>query len=125
MSSAWVVKCKGCQCEITCFAIDPQSDHMQHAQAPPRSSAIVDCPCCSDAFRYQGNEIQRGDARRNPACLTKSRPLDGALLVAATICASIRLQGQDLRPSPKLNAVVSDSVQLARKVLAKMDRDRL
>jgi hypothetical protein len=122
MSSAWVVKCKGCKCVITCFAIDPQVDHMQHAQGPPRTSAIVDCPCCSNAFRYQGNDIERGEARRNPACLAKRRPLDGAVLVAATICAAIRLRGQEVKPSPKVNAVVSDSVQLVRMVLARLEK---
>jgi hypothetical protein len=37
----------------------------------------------------------------------------GALLVAAAIIASIRLRGEDIKPSPKLKSVVSQSVQLA------------
>ena len=37
----------------------------------------------------------------------------GALVVAAAIIASIRLRGEDIKPSPKLKAVVSQSVQLA------------
>jgi hypothetical protein len=41
---------------------------------------------------------------------------NGALLVAASIIAAIRLRGEPIRPSPKLTATVADSVQLARLV---------
>lgn len=35
---------------------------------------------------------------------------NGALLIAASIVAAIRLRGQEINPSPKLNAVVYDSI---------------
>jgi len=47
---------------------------------------------------------------------------DGALLVAASIVAAIRLRGEDIRPSPKLTVVVKDSIELARTVLAQLER---
>jgi hypothetical protein len=48
--------------------------------------------------------------------------MNGALLVAASIIAAIRLRGQNIRPSPKLNAVVYDSILLARTMLAQLER---
>ncbi len=37
----------------------------------------------------------------------------GALLIAACLIAAIRLRGEPIKPSPKLTATISDSVQLA------------
>jgi hypothetical protein len=46
---------------------------------------------------------------------------NGAILIAASIVAAIRLRGQEIKPSPKLTVVVKESVQLARMVLAELD----
>ncbi|HZD95726.1 MAG TPA: hypothetical protein VE133_15800 [Candidatus Sulfotelmatobacter sp.] len=57
--------------------------------------------------------------------LQQRQPMDGALLVAASIVAAIRLRGQEItRSSPKLVAVVSDSVLLVRTVMAALEPDR-
>ncbi len=48
--------------------------------------------------------------------------LKGALLVAASLIAAIRLRGEPIKPSPKLTSVVYDSVLLARQVLAEVER---
>lgn len=48
--------------------------------------------------------------------------MKGALLVAASLIAIIRLRGEDIRPSPKLKAVIADSVFLAREVLREVER---
>jgi hypothetical protein len=37
----------------------------------------------------------------------------GALLIAASLVAAIRLRGAEIKPSRKLTATISDSVQLA------------
>jgi hypothetical protein len=50
--------------------------------------------------------------------------MDGALLVAARIVAAIRLRGQEITHSPKLVAMVSDSVWLARTVMVAIERDK-
>lgn len=47
---------------------------------------------------------------------------NGALLIAACIVAAVRLRGEPIRPSPKLTATISDSVQLARLVLNELQR---
>jgi len=44
------------------------------------------------------------------------------LLVAASLIAVIRLRGDEIKPSPKLEAVVYDSLQLAKTVLARLER---
>jgi hypothetical protein len=43
--------------------------------------------------------------------------LNGALLVAATLTAAIRLRGEPINNSPKTMATIYDSVKLARMVL--------
>jgi hypothetical protein len=48
----------------------------------------------------------------------------GALLVAAALIASIRLRGEDIKLSPKLKAVVYDSVQLAVMLLREIQDTR-
>jgi hypothetical protein len=48
--------------------------------------------------------------------------MSGALLVAACIVTVIRLKGQEIKPSPKLTITIRESVQLARQVLAELER---
>ena len=43
--------------------------------------------------------------------------LKGALLVAATLVAAIRLRGEPINNSPKVIATIHDSIKLARMVL--------
>jgi hypothetical protein len=46
----------------------------------------------------------------------------GILVIAASIIAVIRLRGQEIKPSPKLVYTIKESVQLARLVLAEVER---
>jgi hypothetical protein len=48
---------------------------------------------------------------------------NGALLIAASIIAAIRLRGEPVTRSPKVLATVSDSVQLARLVWQRIHAD--
>ena len=50
------------------------------------------------------------------------RQQTGALLIAASIIAVIRLRGEDLRPSPRLNSIIADSVHLAKLILRELQR---
>jgi hypothetical protein len=68
---------------------------------------------------------RRGTPKQNPACVLNKRggsKADGAMLIAATVVAAIRLRGQEIKPSPKLNAVIHDSVLLARTVLDRIEK---
>lgn len=122
-AEAWVVECTGCKCVIVCFACDPQSEHGRSAVGPPGDSAVLACLCCGSSYRYGAKDIVRGVPRRNPFCLRRQQSKqDGALLIAASIVAAIRLRGEAISHSPKVAAVVSDSVQLARMVMARVER---
>ncbi len=44
-----------------------------------------------------------------------------SMLIAASIIAVIRLRGEPIKPSPKLSAVVADSVELARFILRQIE----
>jgi len=46
------------------------------------------------------------------------QPMDGALLVAASIVAAIRLRGEEVKRSPKLTSTIRDSIQLPERVLS-------
>jgi hypothetical protein len=48
----------------------------------------------------------------------------GALLVAATLVAAIRLRGEPITRSPKVVATISDSITLARMVLRRINGER-
>jgi len=123
-SKAWVVECPTCLCVIVAFARDPQLEHGKgEAVLPPQSSCVLECICCGSSYRYSKADFVQGTPKRNPACLRKQSPKqDGALLIAASIVAAIRLRGEPITHSPKVAATVADSLQLARMVLARMER---
>jgi hypothetical protein len=119
-----VVECATCHCVIVAFARDPQLEHgKSEALLPPQSSCVLECICCGSAYRYSGADFVTGTPKRNPACLRKQAPKqDGALLIAASIVAAIRLRGEPITHSPKVAATVADSLQLARMVMARLER---
>ena len=47
---------------------------------------------------------------------------NGAILIAASIIAAIRLRGEPVKPSPKLKHVIYESVMLAQLVLAEINK---
>jgi hypothetical protein len=128
-AEAWIVECAGCKCLIVACGIDPQDEHgKSQTTETPLKSVVLNCPCCDGDYRYAGNSIMRGRPKRNPACMRRQeqpRPKqDGALVIAASIVAVIRLRGEAIANSPKVTAAVSDSLQLARMVMARLDKDR-
>jgi hypothetical protein len=56
-----------------------------------------------------------------PEPLSSDERLKGALLVAATLTAAIRLRGEEITNTPKVIATIHDSVKLARMVLRTMN----
>ncbi len=46
-----------------------------------------------------------------------------ALLIAASLIAAVRLAREEIKPTPRVLAAVSDSIRLAQMVLAKIERD--
>ena len=123
---AWVVRCNGCRCIITAFATDPQAEHLNSKEpSPPYKGAVhVTCSCCWSVYRYLEDAIFRGQPQQSEQCKRNGRQnkSDGALLVAASTIAAIRLRGEPVKPSPKLKSVLVDSVSLARLVLAEIQK---
>jgi hypothetical protein len=66
----------------------------------------------------------RGVPNRNPLCQRRQPQgkMDGAVVVAASIVAAIRLRGEEITRSPKVVSVISDSIRLAQMVVAQMER---
>jgi hypothetical protein len=50
------------------------------------------------------------------------RQQTGALLIAASLVAAIRLRGEPIKSSPKLTGTIYDSVQLVKMILAQLQR---
>ena len=48
----------------------------------------------------------------------------GALLIAASLIAAIRLRGEPITQSPKVVSTISDSLKLARMVLRRINGER-
>lgn len=72
-------------------------------------------------------EMKRAIARERMACAEQMQErarLKSTLVIAAAIIAAVRLaRDPDIRrPSPRLTAVVSDSVNLARMILDRVGR---
>ncbi len=76
-------------------------------------------------FRCLENEVFRGQPRKNDQC-NRYEPQrtkgDGSLVVAASVVAAIRLRGEDVKPSPKLKAVIYDSLRLVRLLMAEIQK---
>jgi hypothetical protein len=125
-AAAWVVECVGCKCLIVACGIDPQDEHGKQATAtPPLSSAVINCPCCNSDYRYVAGSIFRGQPKRNPACMRRqptqpNSKMDGAVVVAASIVAAMRLRGEPIKRSPKVVSTIADSIHLARMVVESM-----
>ena len=47
----------------------------------------------------------------------------GALVIAATLVAAIKLRGEPIDNSPKVQGAIAESIRLARMVLARLERD--
>ncbi len=56
-----------------------------------------------------------------PEPLNPDDRLKGALLIAATLTAAIRLRGEPIANTPKVIATIHDSIKLARLVLRSLN----
>lgn len=126
---AWVVKCKRCGCTINCRAIDPQLTHSQpdKIDPPPQDSVIVTCSCCWGAYRYNPAEVFKGPPGPSSNCHGRGRPdkkedkkADAVLLIAASLIAAVRLNREDIKPSPAVHAKIADSIRLAQMIQARL-----
>ena len=134
---AWVVKCSKCGCVINCRAIDPQREHSQpdKREPAPDYAVIVTCSCCWGAFRYAPDAIFYGNPQRNQECVArrdrdternKATPqngdkLAGALLVASSLIAAVRLNKEEIKSTPRVHSRIADSIALARMIMKQLE----
>jgi hypothetical protein len=121
---SWVVRCIGCGCVITCFATDPQAEHLSNQQpSPPYKGAVqLTCSCCWSLYRYLEDAIFCGKPQQSEQCRSPQKKMDGALLVTPGTIAAIRLRGEPVQSSPKLKATIADSISLARMIQAEIHK---
>ena len=135
LPQAWVVKCQKCSCTINCRAIDPQTEHSHPEQADPapKDHLIVTCSCCWSAFRYRPSDIFKGSPSPSNTCPERRRveiprndsaekKPNTAVLVAASFIAAVRLNREEIRPSPSVTAKIADSIRLAEMIQERLQR---
>jgi hypothetical protein len=129
LPKAWVVKCKKCGCTITCRAIDPQDEHSQpdSADPPPRGSPVVACSCCWAAYRYSQAEIFKDSPGPSSNCygrgktdIKEEKKPNAVLLIAASLIAAVRLNREEIKPSPIVFSKIADSIRLAEMIQARL-----
>jgi hypothetical protein len=70
---------------------------------------------------------QKAKTYNLPSCRAKPTAEDrqsGALLIAASLIAAIRLRGEQITHSPKVVSTISESLSLARMVLQRINAER-
>jgi len=128
LPKAWVVNCKKCACTIDCRAIDPQGEHSQpdKADPPPQDSVIVTCSCCWAAYRYSPAEIFKGSPGPSRNCYDRGKPAkeeqkpSAVLFIAASLIAAVRLNREEIKPSPVVHSKIADSIRLAEMIQARL-----
>ncbi|MBI3476463.1 MAG: hypothetical protein HY010_12080 [Acidobacteria bacterium] len=133
LPNAWVVKCKKCSCTITCRAVDPQIEHAEpdKSEPAPQHPVIVSCSCCWTAFRYSAAEVFKGQPSPSNTCSVHRREeatinnpeekrSNAAILIAASLIAAVRLNKEEIRPSPSVAAKIADSIRLAEMIQARL-----
>lgn len=138
LPEAWVVKCTNCGCTVNCRAVDPQLEHSQPDNREPRPghAVVVSCSCCWSAYRYSPENIFKGSPHPNQACIARrAREKEknqspqqngdrskGALLIAASMIAAVRLHKEEIKSSPKVHSNIADSITLAEMILKRLER---
>ena len=138
LPEAWVVKCANCDCTVNARAVDPQVEHADpdHRERAPSGTLVVACSCCWSAYRYPAEEVFRGTPHPSQACkirrgreqernTVRATPGDskskGALLIAASLIAAVRLNKEQIKSSPVVHAKIADSIALAQMILKRLE----
>jgi hypothetical protein len=130
---AWVVRCKKCGCTITCRAVDPQTEHAEpdKSEPAPQHPVLVSCSCCWTAFRYKPTEVFKGQPSPSNTCPEhrssavannnqEENRSNAVILIAASLIAAVRLNREEIRPSPSVTAKIADSIRLAEMIQARL-----
>ena len=129
----WVVRCKKCSCTINCRAVDPQTEDAEpdKSEPAPQNPVVVSCSCCWTAFRYSPTEVFKGQPSPSNTCSehrreegannnSEEKKSKAAILIAASLIAAVRLNKEEIRPSPSVTAKIADSIRLAEMIQARL-----
>lgn len=130
---SWVVRCKKCSCTITCRSVDPQTEHAEpeNSEPAPQHPVLVSCSCCWTAFRYSPTEVFKGQPSPSNTCSEhpsgeasnnkqEEKRSNAVILIAASLIAAVRLNREEIRPSPSVTAKIADSIRLAEMIQARL-----
>jgi hypothetical protein len=132
---AWVFRCKKCSCTITCRAVDPQTEDAEpdKSEPAPQYPVLVSCSCCWTAFRYNPTEVFKGQPSPSNTCPEhrssavannnqnqEEKRSNAVILIAASLIAAVRLNREEIRPSPSVMAKIADSIRLAEMIQARL-----
>ncbi len=124
LATAWVVNCRKCSCTVTCRAIDPQMEHAQpdRQEGAPTHALVVTCSCCLATFRYEPDTIFRASPAPGNSCeryrqgSKSDEKKRNALFLAAALIAAVRLNREEIKPTPVVHAKIADSILLAEMI---------
>ena len=84
------------------------------------------CACCWAAYRHSPPEIFKGSPGPSSNCYDRGKPTKeeqkpGAILfIAASLIAAVRLNREEIKPSPVVHTKIADSIRLAEMILARL-----
>src|SRR5262249_672835 len=96
-------------------------------EPPPHDSVIVTCSCCWAAFRYSPAEIFKDSPGPSRNCFDRGKPTtkeekkpNAVLLIAASLIAAVRLNREEIKPSPAVHSKIADRIGLAEMIEARL-----
>jgi hypothetical protein len=92
---------------------------------------LVSCSCCWTAFRYSPTEVFKGQPSPSNTCSEhrsgeasnnahEEKRSNAVILIAASLIAAVRLNKEEIRPSPSVTAKIADSIRLAEMIQARL-----
>ena len=84
------------------------------------------CSCCWAAYRYSPAEIFKGSPGPSSNCYDRGKPAkeqqksNAVLFMAASLIAAVRLNREEIKPSPVVHSKIADSIRLAEMIQARL-----
>jgi hypothetical protein len=85
-----------------------------------------DLLCCWAAYRYGPAEIFKGSPGPSSHCYGRGKTTkeeqrpNAVLFIAASLIAAVRLNREEIKPSPIVHSKIADSIRLAEMIQARL-----
>ena len=87
----------------------------------------LSCSRCCSAYRYSPAEIFKDSPGPSSSCYDRGKPSikeekkpNAVLLIAASLIAAVRLNREEIKPSPAVYSKIADSIRLAEMIQARL-----